>query len=76
MQNIIKRICKIAKNAPINNFIRSYDNCVTELKMEFNLDNKTLCEILSYMKHEGLIRDFGYQYSDANPDVIYRYWFR
>lgn len=75
MHDIIKSIRKIAQNAPLSGYITNSDYCVTELKMTYNLDDISLCKILGQMKYDGLIRDFGFQYS-MHSDVIYKYWFK
>lgn len=76
MNNLIRAIKKVAQNAPLYGYIKSSDYCTKEIKRDYNLNDYQLCELLEYMKYEGLIRDFGFQFSTAVPDVIYKYWFR
>lgn len=76
MNSLKKRILEESKNCPLSSAIYSTQRVIKDIKMEFGLDDKTLCEVLLQMLSDGEIRDFGLRRSEWNPEHIDFYWFR
>lgn len=76
MCELRRRIRKEAQNCPILNYLFSTQRPIKDIKIEYGLDDRTLCLILKDMLANGEIRDFGIRYSEWNPEVISFYWFK